>query len=612
MTFPALTFQQPNALWLLGLIPLIVLLHVLRAAARRHVVPTVFLWRDLGHDADMPRRVRLPRLTLVLLLQLLAVAAAAFALASPRITAPPGRHLVLLLDASGSMLATDASPTRFDEAVRRARGLLTGLGPGDVASVVRVGAHPTPLAAAADSATALTSLGGVQAGGAQAAMREALFVGADLARRTPERAPELVVLSDGAFADPGDLSALGVPVRFETIGVESANRAIVSLGVARQPGASGDYSAFAQIANYASRPIPVGATLYVDDVTIETRSVTLPAQGRAAATFDVPRGARRVAVRLSGGDALPADDLAEVNVDTGYVRNVLLVARQPEALERALKAIPDLKVDTMTPERYDGSGAEIVVFDGVLPDRLPSGQLILVNPPPNRPFLPVGKEVQGVQFSDYDARHPLLQAIDLSAIRLAKAAPFEPPAWAKVVAEAPDGPLIVEGREEGRSVVGLGFEPSDSGIDRMIAFPLLVANAISFLGGGDLSPSLPPGKSVTLPTRPGVREVLLDLLGGEKRRLPVENGNVRLDGLDQPGRYVVREQGSGAGDPRVFSINLTDEVESAIAPHARPPIAAVVKTGEDDILTPLEVWPYLVGLGLLLLTLEWWRFGRRS
>ena len=34
-----MTYQQPDALWLLGLIPLVVILHLLRAAANRQLVP---------------------------------------------------------------------------------------------------------------------------------------------------------------------------------------------------------------------------------------------------------------------------------------------------------------------------------------------------------------------------------------------------------------------------------------------------------------------------------------------------------------------------------------------------------------------------------------------
>lgn len=607
-----MTFLQPAALWLLGLIPLVVLLHLLRAAADRRLVPSAFLWRELGRDPEVARRWRPPRPTLVLLLQIMAVAAAAFALSMPRVTTPPGRHVVIVLDASGSMLSTDERPTRFDEAVRRARVLLATLTPTDVATIVRAGPRPRAVATEIDSIAAQGALGEVRPGGGVAAMREALFVASDLARRSENRAAEIVVLSDGAFVDPGDLSALGVATRFETIGRETANRAVTSLSVARQPGGPGTQSAIARLANYGEQPARVGLSLFVDDVLSDRRDVDLAAKGQTVAAFDVPAGVRRVAVKLAGGDLLPADDVAEVSVDIGFVRRVLLVTRRPEALERALKAIPDLQVDTVSPDKYDGSGAEIVVLDGVVPSTLPSGQLIVVNPPTGQQLLPVGPEIQGVQFSDFDPRHPLLQAVDLSAVRLAKATPFQTPPWARVVAEAPGGPLILEGRDAGRSVIGLGFEPSGSGIDRMIAFPLLVANAISFLGGGDLAPSLVPGRTVNLPVPPNVTGVTLETPDGQQRRLTPEQGSVRLEEIELPGRYVIRETGPGAGEPRIFAVNMTDDVESAISPRPREAVTVPPRPGDGQIVTPLEIWPFLVGGALLLLVFEWWRFGRRG
>lgn len=607
-----MTLLFPAALWLLALIPAVFILHLLRASADRKTIPSVFLWRDLGRDPEVARRWRPPRLTLVLLLQLLAIAIAAFALSSPRVTAPPGRHLVLVFDASGSMLAIDETPSRFDEAMRRARGLLARLGPTDVVTVVRAGPRPRTVAQAVDPLAAQSALDDVRPGGGPSAMREALFVAADMARRSGDRAAEMVVLTDGAFVDPGDLSGLGVTTRFEMVGKESANRAITGLSVARQPGGAGAQSALVRLANYGDRPVRVALSLFVDDVAYDRRDIDLGAKAGAVSTFEVPSGARRVAAKLAGGDALPADDFAEASVDIGFVRRVLLVTRKPEALLRALRAIPDLRVDTVTPERYDGSGAEIVVLDGVLPNPLPTGQLIVVNPPANQPFLPILEERQSVQFSDFDPRHPLLQSVDLSAVRLSRATPFKTPSWARVVAEAPAGPLIVEGREAGREVVGLGFEPTASGIDRMIAFPLLVANAVAFLGGGDLSPSLVPGRVATLPVAPGINQVTLETPSGERRRLPIEQGSVRLDDVEIPGRYVVREFGTGAGEPRIFAVNVADEVESAIAPRERASVSVPATPGSGTAVTPLEVWPYLVLGALLLLILEWWRSSRHA
>src|SRR3954466_465542 len=145
-----MTFLFPSALWLLALIPAVFVLHLLRASAERRIIPSAFLWRDLGRDPEVARRWRPPRMTLVLLLQILAIAAAAFSLSMPRLTTVPGKHLVIVLDASASMLVTDERPTRFDEAVRRARLLLVGLAPTDVATIVRAGPRPQPIATAVD------------------------------------------------------------------------------------------------------------------------------------------------------------------------------------------------------------------------------------------------------------------------------------------------------------------------------------------------------------------------------------------------------------------------------------------------------------------------------
>ena len=158
-----MTFLQPAGLWLLGLIPVVVLLHLFRSNPRRQRVPSVFLWRDLNRDLTTSRRWRPPPISLLLVLQLLAIAVVALAVASPRMTAPPPRHLLVLLDGSASMLATDVAPSRFDDALRQARELLAGLQGQDRATVIRVGPSPTVLAAEAEPAAAQAALDGARA-----------------------------------------------------------------------------------------------------------------------------------------------------------------------------------------------------------------------------------------------------------------------------------------------------------------------------------------------------------------------------------------------------------------------------------------------------------------
>jgi hypothetical protein len=77
--------------------------------------------------------------------------------------------------------------------------------------------------------------------------------------------------------------------------------------------------------------------------------------------------------------------------------------------------------------------------------------------------------------------HPLLQGLDLAALQAETPGITSVPGWARVIVGTTRGPLIVEGRLEGRPVVALTFDPSIAGLEKSLAFPLLVSNATGFL-----------------------------------------------------------------------------------------------------------------------------------
>ena len=145
-----------------------------------------------------------------------------------------------------------------------------------------------------------------------------------------------------------------------------------------------------------------------------------------------------------------------------------------------------------------------------------------------------------------------------------------------------------------------------------MAFPLPVSHAVAYLGGGELSPSLRPGRPAALPVAQGVTEVTLDEPDGGRRTLPVRDGLARIEGLELPGRYTVRERGVGSSEARMFAVNVADELESAIAPRPHQSVQAPSNVKTAEIPTPFESWPALLALGLAALTIEWWRGGRRA
>ena len=87
-------------------------------------VSSVLLWRRVERPVSAAQPWQRFRWSLLLLAQLLAVVLLAAAVARPeRLEASPlAEHTVFIVDASGSMAATDGSPDRLADARTRAAG----------------------------------------------------------------------------------------------------------------------------------------------------------------------------------------------------------------------------------------------------------------------------------------------------------------------------------------------------------------------------------------------------------------------------------------------------------------------------------------------------------
>jgi len=105
-------FANPAGLWLLLLAVPVLLLHVLRPRRQPRQVASTFLWQSVTTPVSAASPWRKLKPSLLLLVQLLVVALLALSVAGPvRITpAPLAQHTVFIIDASGSMLATDGRP----------------------------------------------------------------------------------------------------------------------------------------------------------------------------------------------------------------------------------------------------------------------------------------------------------------------------------------------------------------------------------------------------------------------------------------------------------------------------------------------------------------------
>src|SRR5258706_10072992 len=139
-----MSFLTPLALALGALAGPIIVLYMLRLRRREVQVSSTLLGQQLVRDREANAPWQRLRRNLLLLLQLLILAALVIALARPFIEVPAvttGR-IALLIDASASMNATDVEPSRFEAAKQQANNIVDTLTQGDSLAVIPLAEGP--------------------------------------------------------------------------------------------------------------------------------------------------------------------------------------------------------------------------------------------------------------------------------------------------------------------------------------------------------------------------------------------------------------------------------------------------------------------------------------
>src|SRR5205814_9379559 len=122
-------FLAPMALWFAAAIPVVILFYLLKRKRVVKLVSSTLLWQKFLAETQASAPFQKLRHNWLLILQLLMLALAIFALARPYFSGrlAGGNLQVLILDASASMQCTDETPSRFEKARVEALKLVNSL-----------------------------------------------------------------------------------------------------------------------------------------------------------------------------------------------------------------------------------------------------------------------------------------------------------------------------------------------------------------------------------------------------------------------------------------------------------------------------------------------------
>lgn len=626
-------FLLPSALALAGLAVPIIIFYMLKLRRQPARVSSLLLWQQVLQDRQANAPWQRLRRNLLLLLQLIILALLVLALARPYFTvqARVQGNVVLLLDASASMQATDVAPSRFAAARQLAQDLIDRLDPGDAVTLIAVEGTPRILTpATTDRGLLRRALAAARPTSGPADWEAALTLAA--ANAATLRGPEatVTILSDGAFA-ADDLPVLPVPVEFITVGQGAGNQGLVALSLRDGPDGP---ELFLRAANAAAEPAQRLVEIRVDGQLFDARFLDIPPNAAAGLTVGgLPLASRQVEARLreAPGDLLPADDVAWAVRSAGSAR-VLVVGEGNLFLERALALLPGVEVQRAAPDQplpHASPPFDLTIFDRALPaaDALPEGNLFFIAPPASTSLFEVSGALPASQtrVTRFDGEHPLLTFVQFNNLHVARAQAVRPPAWGSTLVDAAGGPLLIAGQSGGRRIAILTFDLHQSDLPLQIDFPIFVVNLSRWLlPGRSLAQgqSLQAGQPFILPTTPSASALLVNTPSG---------GQVTLrDSLDpggdssagpgatfgdtfELGVYQVFAHDAGRAETvpvTSFAVNLLDETETDIRPGRAQISGSVGPEGARELTGRREWWWLAALLGLGVLLAEWWVYWR--
>ena len=625
-------FLNPSAFYLLAFLPIVVLLHFLKLRRQRHVVPSVMLW--LEAIEDMKANVPLQRLrnSLLLPLQILFLLVVVGGVARPALRQPGAlsEQSIVIIDKSASMGATDLEKTRLDAAKAEALKLINRLGANgqmmimdtsrsrnirqvftsdteklrqavENLSVVHI---PPTLKAAFDSAAVYVSVPGAQVS------------------QNPD-AVGVVFISDNFGTFPNSAN----PFQLEKIGLgnRSENIAIVQLSVTRALTPPNRYQVLVGVQSFADTPKEFQVQLGIEGKSFfEDESVALPPKETTSILFSLEDDERFygqvVTVRLDIDDDLTVDNIAVAILPPPSKWKVLLVSdRNQPSLAAILKTDPHVILNQVQTSDYHGAGGnDILIFDQFVPDPLPEGNIVFLNPTSGFPFMPIQKSSQPTQIIGQHPTHEVMRDVSLIDLEVKASLQIQLPLWGIPLIETNQTPLIWLGEQDNQKVIVFAFDPFDPDVSNFAtsipSAPILMSQFLEWLGTAT-SPIQPhlvkTGEPVRIyPEHPSeVERITVKTPDGDVQELRVQDSRIVFTDTTQVGVYTVFVDGELFGR---FAANLLNSQESDLSPPQLTDDSSM-GAGTEQVQSNLpevsrEIWAYAAFLALALLIVEWWAY----
>lgn len=617
-----MSFLDPKMFFFAAAIPVVVIFYLLKRKRVVKLTSSTLLWQRFLAETQANAPFQKLRHNWLLILQILMLLLAVFALARPYFTgdARSTRLRIVILDASASMQATDVKPSRFEKARAEALKWVDSLRDDEQMMVLVASARTEVKQSPTSDKLALRrAINSCLPTDSPTRLADALrTAGAFTFEQRGEAtvtSGEIHLFSDGAVPSLAEFENKNLPLIYHRIGEGGQNLGIATLDVRANPDNQAQRAIFTSIVNPSTNAQTTDLELRFGDDVVETRTVEVPGTNTLPMVFvaNQPRDGI-FTVKLGGNDELRADNQASIVSILPRPVNVLLVTRGNRFLEKAIRPVPNVQLTMASVITDDAAAYDIVVLDDVTPVVWPKGNVLAFHINFTNLFPDVSR-VEAPAIVDWKNTHPLLRFVSFDNVFINESLAVKPPKWGLPVVDSTTTPLIIAGEIERKRVVWAGFDTMQTTWPLRISFPIFIQNALEWL-----NPASGSASQFTVKTGEPFRFGLESPV--ESAQVTAPDGSVRSFTLEKDAREFVFgdtiQQGiyklrAGTNDV-AFCVNLMDAAESDTRPREELPIG---KFGTGLAATKMqranmELWRWIALAGLAVLLFEWWWYHKRT
>lgn len=597
-----MNFLYPYAFTGLISVPIIIAMYLFKQKYTEMQMPSLFLWQAAVSNNESQRPWQKLRKNILMILQIIIAVLVTLAIANPFMTGQAKSSSgIIVLDCSMSMQAKDEKPNRFESAKNSLEKLVKDMGVDDELSLIVMQKNPyIAVSAAKDKQQLLSALKNITASNTAADFEQTLAL---IESINSNNTSNLYFFSDDAGLDFGSMN-----VKKNIFGNSIQNTAITIFSYKIE---NNKLICLAKVKNFGDESIENSLVLYVNGVVHDIADFSLsPMDEKEIFIPDLPVTALDIEAKLSKGDMMETDDTAYLSINENMPKKVLLFTEQNIFLENMIRILPNIELYKGSQDSMENlSGYFLYVFDGTLPENLPTdGHILLFNPPVGNNIVATGEDIEIQDYTiESTAAFRFINGIDFS---VKNSKDISMPDWADENVMMGNDLILTAGNRENQKIMIIGFDLHNTDLPLRKEYPVFMYNIFRwFIPESVISiDSVICGESINFDILPGARSA--SVISPDKTVsaiAPPFPADTYYD-TNKPGIYVLEQKDGEKTIYSKFAVNAFNENESNL-------LRDNVSEGQNNsVATKGGTHKYfkniIIFLIILVVIAEWWVYSR--